>query len=225
MGDSLGFDDGRLAKRVRLLSSPELHHNRETKASSQQHAQHPPPPLQLQQREHQPCSSSYEKQQGQPSSLHADPQPQHIPPPPPEYVAASAPSTGIAMVGLHAADDWSRNNPWSNEPIFDPSWEWPASATVLAPPSSHLQLGACRNSLETGHMPPTPSPSTTYGTSPAAATALYAPSVSYWLDMKLDAWTLCFETFATFHASRMTQCSEGKLRLSQCHHPVRHLGG
>ncbi|KIE03540.1 hypothetical protein MAJ_00071, partial [Metarhizium majus ARSEF 297] len=176
MGDSLGFDDGRLAKRVRLLSSPELH-NRETKASSQQQAQHPPPPLQLQQREHQPCSSSYEKQQGQPSPLLADPQPQHIPPPPPEYVAASAPSTGITMVGLHAADDWSRNNPWSNEPVFDPSWEWPASATVLAPPSSHLQLGACRNSLETGHLPPTPSPSTTYGASPAAATALYAPSV------------------------------------------------
>ncbi|EFY90455.1 hypothetical protein MAC_03449 [Metarhizium acridum CQMa 102] len=165
MGDSLGFDDGRLAKRVRLVSSPELHNNRETEASSQQQVWHPPPPLQLQ-REHQRCSSSYEQQQGQSSLLHADPQPQHVSPPLPQYVAASAPSTGIAMVGLPAADDWCRNYAWSNEP----------SATTLAPPS-HLQLGACRNSLETGHIHPTPSPSTTYGAFPAATTGtLYAPS-------------------------------------------------
>ncbi|KFG80163.1 hypothetical protein MANI_120150 [Metarhizium anisopliae] len=127
MGDSLGFDDGRLAKRVRLLSSPELHHNREAKASSQQQAQHSPPPLQLQRREHQPCSSSssYEKQQGQPSSLHADPQPQHIPPPPPEYVAASAPSTGIAM-------KQPRNRAYApNAVAIDYLWNLPSSGQGL----------------------------------------------------------------------------------------------
>ncbi|KHO01709.1 uncharacterized protein MAM_00710 [Metarhizium album ARSEF 1941] len=102
MSDSLDFEDDRLAKRVRFIPSPELHDSRETEASCERQQR------QQQQRGHPPRTLPLplplplgdEQQQGQ-----------HVSHAPPECYATAASS-------------------WPDEPVFDPTWKWPESATT-----------------------------------------------------------------------------------------------
>ncbi|OAA50577.1 hypothetical protein NOR_01027 [Metarhizium rileyi] len=201
MGDVLYLADGRLAKRAKHISSPEAHDRRENKASSSWSCQE-------QQHSGQYTRSSYEPHpahEDQLSSSALDPVrlSQHLLtlPRPPEHAAASAPLTGIAMAGLHAADAsyTSTSSPWSNEnePVFDPpwKWKWPASASGTPLPilpilpilpnlpplssssSSHLRIDARRDdddSLATRF--PFPPQSTTYNVRTSAAAEAAVPS-------------------------------------------------
>lgn len=124
--------------------------NSETTVYSQQARNTTPPPPPQQQQQHQHHSYSYLPQRRRQISLHL--MPQHVLPNQVEH-ASSASST---MASFDPAVDLRRNKPRLNDILFDPSWKWSPSASILAPQCG-IHVGASTDNFETRHnSPPLP---------------------------------------------------------------------